>query len=152
MNSQFITLLVRPKSGGRWTGHEGHFLESRIVCLSAIALLVSSPGMSQDGALQIFNNACRTCHTTREGDNRLGPNLHNILGRKAGSLPDYNFSSAMKDAGFVWDEEKLERFIAHPDEVVPGNNMRPYGGLASAEDRAKVAAFLRSVTNVRPSL
>jgi cytochrome c len=34
----------------------------------------------------IFNNACRTCHTTREGDNRLGPNLHKIVGRKAGSL------------------------------------------------------------------
>ena len=75
-----------------------------------------------------------------EGNNRLGPNLHNILGRKAGSLLRYNYSSAMKDADFVWDEEKLERFIAHPDEVVPGNNMKPYGGLASAEDRAKVVA------------
>ena len=37
----------------------------------------------------LFNNACRTCHTMKEGDNRLGPNHHNIIGRKAGSLPDY---------------------------------------------------------------
>jgi cytochrome c len=89
-----------------------------------------------------FNNTCRTCHLVREGDNRLGPNLHKVVGRKAGSLPDYAFSSAMKEAGFVWDEEKLDRFIANPDEVVPGNNMKPYGGLASSEDRKKIIAFL----------
>jgi cytochrome c len=78
----------------------------------------------------------------REGDNRLGPNLHKVVGRKAGSLPDYGFSSAMKEAGFVWDEEKLDRFIANPDEVVPGNSMKPFGGLASSDDRKKIIAFL----------
>jgi cytochrome c len=91
---------------------------------------------------QAFNNACRTCHMMKEGDNRLGPNLHKIIGRKAGSLPDYNYSSAMKEAGFVWDKEKLERFIANPDEVVPGNSMKPYSGLASSDDRTKILAFL----------
>src|SRR5262245_55205391 len=60
---------------------------------------------------QVFNNACRTCHTTKEGDNRLGPHLHKIIGRKAGSLLNYGYSSAMKSADFVWDEQKLERFI-----------------------------------------
>ena len=78
----------------------------------------------------------------REGDNRLGPNLHKIVGRKAGSLPGYAFSSAMKETDFVWDEEKLDRFIANPDEVVGGNNMKPYGGLASSEDRKKIITFL----------
>jgi cytochrome c len=98
-----------------------------------------------DGSGQLlFNNACRTCHTTKDGDNRLGPNLHNILGRKAGSLPSYGYSSAMKGADFVWDKEKLDSFIAKPDEVVPGNNMKPYGGLASAEDRNKLIAYLQS--------
>ena len=94
----------------------------------------------------VFNNACRTCHTPREGDNRLGPHLHKIVGRKAGSLPNYGYSSAMKSADFVWDEAKLNRFIANPDEIVPGNNMKPYGGLASADDGAKILAFLRSLT------
>jgi cytochrome c len=55
----------------------------------------------------------------------------------------------MKGAGFVWDEEELERFIANPDAVVPGNNMKPYGGLGSTEDRRKVIAFLPSVTTGR---
>jgi cytochrome c2 len=56
------------------------------------------------------------------------------------------YSSAMKGAEFVWDKEKPDRFIAKPDEVVPGNNMKPYGGLTSAEDRARVIVFLESPT------
>jgi hypothetical protein len=48
--------------------------------------------------------------------------------------------------GFVWDTGKLDSFIAKPDDVVPGNNMKPYGGLASAEDRTKLIAFLQSPT------
>jgi len=150
MSRHFITPLTRPKSGERRPSYGMRFLASRILCLSALISLLSSPGLSQDAAKQIFNNACRTCHTIREDDNRLGPNLHDIFGRKAGSLPNYNYSSAMKDAGFVWGEEKLEQFIAHPDEVVPGNNMKPYGGLASREDRAKIIAFLRSMTTSQP--
>jgi len=78
----------------------------------------------------------------KEGDNRLGPNLHKIVGRKAGSLPDYAFSTAMKGTDFVWNEEKLDQFIANPDQVVPGNNMKPYGGLSSSDDRKKIIAFL----------
>ncbi len=109
---------------------------------SPSALPQASQGMGGVSGEQAFNNACRTCHTVKQGDNRLGPNLHKIVGRKAGSLPDYAFSSAMKEAGFVWDEEKLERFIANPDELVPGNNMKPYSGLASRDDRTKIIAFL----------
>ena len=55
------------------------------------------------------------------------------------SLQNYGYSSAMKGADFVWDKEKLDWFIAKPDEVVPGHNMKPYGGLTSAEDRATLA-------------
>ena len=125
--------------------------------LSGIAyLLLSSPSVSVGqepvpqgtevtSGQQVFNNLCRTCHSTKEGDNRLGPHLHRIVGRKAGSLPNYGYSSAMKGANFVWDEQKLERFIANPDEMVPGNSMTPYGGMASANSRAKVIAFLKSL-------
>ena len=126
----------------------------RAMALSGMAcLLLSSSASSQapaqgaDAAAgqQAFNNACRTCHTVREGDNRQGPNLHRIIGRKAGSLPDYaGYSSAMKEAGFAWDADKLERFMANADAVVPGNTMKPYGGLASADDRAKIVAYLQS--------
>jgi Cytochrome c len=67
---------------------------SGLVCTTFLVLLVF-PAVPQEPAGKdadteagqlTFNNACRTCHTTKEGDNRLGPNLHNIIGRKAGSL------------------------------------------------------------------
>jgi cytochrome c len=110
------------------------------------AALAQDAGRSAEpnGGQLLFNNACRTCHTLREGDNRLGPNLHRIVGRKAGSLPGYNYSSALKQADIVWDKATLDRFIAHPDDVAPGNNMKPYSGLASAEDRTKIIGFLEA--------
>src|SRR5262245_57791089 len=131
-----------------------HTATSGLVCTTFLMFLgfsaVSQEPMRKsadtDSGQLTFNNACRTCHTTKEGDNRFGPNLHNIIGRKAGSLPNYGYSSSMKGADFVWDKEKLDHFIAKPDEAVPGNNMKPYGGLTSAEDRAKIIVFLESLT------
>jgi cytochrome c len=110
--------------------------------LAPSALPQGAPGTDADAGQQAFNNSCRTCHMVREGDNRLGPNLFKVVGRQAGSLPGYAFSGAMKEAGFVWDADKLDRFIANPDEVVPGNNMKPYGGLSSGDEREKIIAFL----------
>jgi cytochrome c len=120
----------------------------RVALLSGIAFLgLSTFSASEDADGQLmFNNACRTCHSVREGENRLGPHMRGIIGRKAGSLPDYSYSSAMKGADFVWDENNLDRFIAKPDETVPGNTMKPYGGLPSAESRAKLIAYLKTLT------
>ena len=156
---QFITFLAWPNACWPQDLRRSDWVHL-IVTLSGIAYMLSShsflsqelvsQGKEAASEQQVFNNACRTCHTIKEGDNRQGPNLYKIIGRKAGSLPDYNYSSAMKGAGFVWDEEKLEHFIASPDEVVPGNNMKPYNGLASTDDRTKVIAFLQSVSTGRP--
>jgi cytochrome c len=135
--------------------HKSLFATDLIVCivvgLANIALL-SSPSLSQDRAgadagQLAFNNACRTCHSVKEGDNRLGPNLYKIVGRKAGSLPNYGYSAAMKNADFIWEKGKLDQFITDPDGVVRGNKMKPYGGLASADIRAKVIDYLDSVAN-----
>jgi len=125
----------------------------RQFALSLAALMaINADALGQDTAAKsvpadsqlVFNNVCRTCHTVKEGDNRLGPNLHNIIGRKAGSVPDFGYSSAMKDADLTWDRATLDRFIANPDQMVPGNRMKPYGGLTSAEERAKIIAFLEA--------
>jgi cytochrome c len=105
--------------------------------------LIACPAAAQDDPGQVlFNNACRTCHTLEPGDNRLGPTLHEIVGREAGSLPDYSYSQAMRGSGIVWDEANLDRFIENPDGLIPGNNMKPYAGMTSAEDRAAIVAFL----------
>ena len=83
---------------------------------------------------QAFNNHCRTCHSWKEGDNRLGPSLHGVVGRKAGSVQGYNnYSQSMKQANITWDEGTLDKFIANPDSVVSNNNMKPFSGVADAD-------------------
>jgi cytochrome c len=92
-----------------------------------------------------FNNACRTCHSFKEGDNRLGPSLHGIIGRKSGSLDGFAYSSAMKSAGITWDEATLDKFIANPDQVVSGNGMKPFTGISDAKQRGEIITFLKTL-------
>jgi cytochrome c len=107
------------------------------------ALAQSRPPDTDEGQLA-FSNACRMCHTMREGDNRLGPSLYKVVGRKAGSVSGYGYSRAMQDSGIVWNRATLDRFIADPEQVVRGNAMMPYGGIASAEQRARIIAYLEA--------
>lgn len=118
---------------------------NQILVLTLLGGLSVAPAFAQNGAdgQTAFNNSCRTCHTAKEGDNRLGPNLAGIVGRKAGSLPDYNYSSSMKQSGITWDEANLDQFIANPDQVVTGNTMKPYGGIKDAAQRKVIIEFLK---------
>jgi cytochrome c len=120
-----------------------------VLLLAAALGLLSGAASAQDDASAreqqlAFNNHCRTCHVTDEGDNRLGPSLHQIIGREAGSAPDFAYSSAMADADIVWDEETLDSYIENPEAVVPGNNMKPYAGITDPEERAKIIAHLKA--------
>jgi cytochrome c len=121
-------------------------LRTMILPMAAGLSLLSGPAVAQDAedAKLAFNNQCRKCHVTKEGDNRLGPSLFGVIGREAGSVPGFAYSSAMKNAGIAWDEETLDRYIENPDAVVPGNRMKPYPGVDSAEERAKIIAHLKA--------
>jgi cytochrome c len=116
---------------------------ARVVAAFTLCVAVL-PAFAQDEGQILFNNACRTCHTVKDGDNRLGPNLHAIIGRKSGALKDYGYSDSLAKADLVWDKATLDRFIANPEAVVRGNKMQPYGGMPSAEERAKIIAYLES--------
>jgi len=96
---------------------------------------------------QVFNNNCRTCHTWKKDDNRLGPNLHGIIGRKVGSVAGFAYSPAMKSSGITWDEATLDKFIGKPDGVVADNNMKPFTGIADAATRKAIIDFLKSEPN-----
>lgn len=95
------------------------------------------------GGKAAFNNHCRTCHSPKAGDNRLGPALGGIVGAKAGTRPGYaNYSGSMKSSGITWDEQTLDKFIANPDDVVPNNNMKPYKGVPDAAVRKSIIESL----------
>lgn len=87
---------------------------------------------------------CQACHSSEAGVNKVGPSLAGVVGRKAGSLADYNFSAAMKQATVVWDEASLDAFLSGPSKFVPGTKMS-FVGLKQAEDRAAVIAYLKAV-------
>jgi cytochrome c len=93
---------------------------------------------------EIFSR-CAACHTVQKGGpNGLGPNLFGVVGRKAGSKPDFSYSGAMKNAGFSWTPQKLDAYIAHPAEVVPGNRMA-FAGIPDAKQRADLIAYLSTL-------
>src|SRR5690242_5803900 len=99
-----------------------------LACALMAPALGADTSSSPDKAA--FNNNCRTCHSLKEGDNRLGPSLGGIVGAKAGTRPGYpNYSGAMKSSGITWDEQTLDRFITNPEDVVPNNNMKPFKGV-----------------------
>jgi len=126
------------------TGATSSTIGVAVFCTLMSAVVAAKEETSEDGKLA-FNNACRTCHSFKPNDNRLGPTLHGIVGRQAGTLEGFQFSSAMKSAGITWDESSLDKFIANPDQVVHGNAMKPFGGIADASERQKIVAYLKSL-------
>ena len=93
---------------------------------------------------------CRACHTVTYGvANMTGPNLHGVIGRPAGSEAGYAYSPALKAAGFVWDAQKIDVWLAEPRTFLPGTKMT-FPGLKDAKDRTDVIAYLMTETGFQP--
>ncbi len=93
---------------------------------------------------------CRSCHTIVPGGaNLTGPNLHGVFGRKAGAVEGYNYSDAVKAAGFVWDGEHLDKWLAEPRTFLPGTKMS-FAGLKNPKDRTDLIAYLKVETGFQP--
>ncbi len=85
---------------------------------------------------------CAACHSiAKGGSNKIGPALYNVLGRPAGSLPDYKYSKAMVAHGKIWTAEEMNGFLIKPKDWIKGTKMS-YAGLKSAEERAAVIVFM----------
>ena len=83
--------------------------------------------------------ACQDCHSLDKND--VGPRHRGVYGRKAGSLPDYAYSDALKSSSIVWNEETLDKWLTDPQAFVPG--VRMFFHLADPQDRADVIAYLK---------
>lgn len=94
-----------------------------------------------------FQRKCSVCHTLNEdGANRAGPTLHGVFGRKAGSLPGYDYSDALKNSSIVWTAETISALFDHgPDIIVPGTKM-PIQRLKSIERLNELVEFLKVAT------
>src|SRR5581483_9033050 len=95
-----------------------------------------------DAGANVFKK-CMACHQLGpDARNSVGPVLNGVVGRKAGVLPGYPYSSANKNSDLVWDEQTLARYLRAPREVVPGTKMA-FAGLNKAQDVADVIAYLK---------
>lgn len=84
---------------------------------------------------------CRACHVTQPGVNRVGPSLHGIIGRRAGSVPGFNYSAANKNSGVTWSPQVMFTYLENPRKFMPGTKMA-YAGLKDPQKRADLIAWL----------
>lgn len=94
-------------------------------------------------------NKCKACHSLTAGKNKIGPSLHGIIGRKAGSEAGFRYSKAMKAAGeernITWTVENLHKYLENPKKFVPHNKMA-FVGLKKQADRDNLIAYLKEAT------
>ena len=96
-----------------------------------------------DAGKKVFTR-CKACHTIDEGGkNRVGPNLHNIVGRESGTAANFKYSQAMMDSNIVWTEENLDQYLTKPKAFIPKNKMA-FIGLKKEADRENLIAFLKA--------
>lgn len=92
---------------------------------------------------------CYACHALDPAETGLqGPNLHDVIGRRAAALADFEYSSALTalgKSGVIWSEESLDRFLADPQAFAPGNAMG-FFGMADPAVRAAVIAYIKHAT------
>lgn len=119
---------------------------SPALALAALAALITQAQAGGDAAKgKGYFARCAICHSAEKGaPNRIGPNLFGVVGRKAGAIPNFFYSGAMKKSGIVWTEDNLEHYIGKPQATVPGNRMA-FAGVASHEQVDDIVAYLETL-------
>jgi cytochrome c len=118
---------------------------SGAVVLLPFALVAQAQdvGDAQRGA-QVFAQ-CNVCHSLEAGKNMVGPSLHGLIGRKAGSVPGYAYSPAMKNANVTWNDDTLSKYLANPKAFVSGDKM-VFLGIKDPSKLGDLLAYLNQAT------
>ncbi len=109
---------------------------------SALVALAAQPGQASTAPARPAAFAqCAGCHSTEPGKNVFGPSLAGISKRRAGSLPGYAYSPALKKSGITWNAQTLDRWLTSPSKTVPGTRM-PFGGVQDPAARKALVGYL----------
>lgn len=110
------------------------------VGMLAVVNPAAAAGDAAAGA-KVFNQ-CKACHTIEAGKNRIGPSLFGVYGRKAGTAAGFAYSDGVKNLGFTWDDEKLDKWLTDTKAVAAGNKMS--FSLKDPKAREDVIAYLKT--------
>ena len=122
---------------------------SGIFCGAVILLALTSVaraqgvGDAQRGA-QVFAQ-CKICHSLEAGKNMVGPSLHGLIGRKAGSVSGFAYSPAMKNANVTWNDDTLSKYLVDPKAFIPGDKM-VFAGIKDPSKLGDLLAYLNQAT------
>ncbi len=115
------------------------------LAFSAAALPLHSANAADAAAGKtVFHQRCAICHSVEKGENKIGPSLFGVVGRKAGSVPGYSYSAANEKSDLVWSADELDKYLANPRHVVPGTKMS-FPGLPDATARGNIIAYLQTL-------
>ncbi|WP_416067008.1 c-type cytochrome [Rhizobium sp. ZK1] len=125
-------------------------MDYRVVLLIATSVIALSPANAgaQEGDATVgavVFKKCATCHVVDSDTNKVGPSLNGVLGRKAGTHPDFAYSASMKaagDGGLVWDEATLRDYLHNPRVKVKGTKMA-FVGLKDDKEITDLIAYLK---------
>jgi cytochrome c len=120
-----------------------HTLQALCLALCVASCIVTAAHAQEvDVGERLFRQRCASCHGTQPGQNRIGPHLAQLSGRRAGSVEGARYSPALRDAGLTWDEATLDRFLASPRTAVPGTTMS-FSVPTETQRRSLIAFLLR---------
>ena len=112
----------------------------------AVALIVTSAGASFAQDVQKGENSfkkCLPCHSIGSGaKNKIGPELNGLDGRKAGTVPGFNYSDANKNSGIAWTEETFKEYIKDPRAKVPSTKMI-FPGIKNEQEVNDLWAYIK---------
>ena len=120
--------------------------ESEMTNLNSENIMAIFASTSVEDGAKVFKK-CAACHSIAEGGaNKIGPALWGVLGRKAGSVPDYKYSKALVAYGKSWSFEEMNGFLIKPKDWIKGTKMS-FAGLKDAKERAAVILYMNTESN-----